>query len=102
MEFSNYAHVELKRRGASSTRYEYEYWWTKYQWRCETRKDGDLREVSYHLVDTRTSRTIAHLVPDILTPLEAIEEQSKGGWVPPSSIWITDPSAYERMPDVAE
>lgn len=103
MEFSNYAHVEMKRRGASSTkRYEYEYWSTKYQWRCEARQEGDLREVSYHLVDMRTSRTIAHLVPDILTPLEAIEERSKGGWVPPSSIWITDPSAYERMPDVAE
>lgn len=103
MEFSNYAHVELRRRGTGSTkRYEYEYWSTKYQWRRECRKQGDLRELSYRLVDMRTSRTIAHLVPEILTPLETIEEESKGGWVPPSSLWISDPSVYGRMPDVAE
>ncbi|KAJ5128559.1 hypothetical protein N7526_006725 [Penicillium atrosanguineum] len=83
LEFSNYAHVELKRRGpGTAKRYEFEYWSTKYQWRREFRKEGDLREVSYYLIDTRTSRTIAHLVPEILTPLEAVEEESKGGWVP--------------------
>lgn len=103
LEFSNYAHVELKRRGGpGAKRYEYEYWSTRYQWRCECRREGDLREVSYYLVDTRSSRTIAHMVPDILTPLEAVEEESKGGWVPPSSLWISDPAVYERMPDVAE
>ncbi|KAJ5675759.1 hypothetical protein N7462_008656 [Penicillium macrosclerotiorum] len=103
LEFSNYAHVEVKRRGPGATkRYEYEYWGSRYQWRREFRREGDLREVSYYLVDTRTSRTIAHLVPDILTPLEAVEEESKGGWVPPSSLWINDPSVYERMPDVAD
>jgi hypothetical protein len=103
LEFSNYAHVELKRRGpGTAKRYEFEYWSTKYQWRREARKEGDLREISYYLVDTRTSRTIAHLVPEILTPLEAVEEESKGGWVPPCSMWINDTSVYERMPDVAE
>ncbi|KAJ5225477.1 hypothetical protein N7468_006702 [Penicillium chermesinum] len=103
MEFSNYAHVELRRRGpGSSKRYEYEYWSTKYQWRRDTRKEGDLREVSYYLVDTRSSKTIAHLMPEILTPLEAVEEESKGGWVPPCSLWISDVSVYERMPDIAE
>lgn len=103
MEFSNYAHVELKRRGpALSKRYEYEYWSTKYQWRKESCKEGDLRKVSYYLVNGRTSRTIAHIVSDILTPMEAVEEESKGGWVPPSSLWISDSSVYERMPDVAE
>ncbi|KAJ6084335.1 hypothetical protein N7486_011135 [Penicillium sp. IBT 16267x] len=103
MEFSNYAHVELRRRGSGAAkRYEYEYWSTKYQWRREFRKEGDLREVSYYLVDTRTSKTIAHMVPEILTPLEAVEEGSKGGWVPPCSLWISDTSVYERMPDIAE
>ncbi|KAJ5108857.1 hypothetical protein N7456_005532 [Penicillium angulare] len=103
LEFSNYAHVELKRRGPGvAKRYEYEYWSTKYQWRREFRKEGDLREVSYYLVDTRTSKTIAHLVPEILTPLEAVEEDSKGGWVPPCSLWISDTTVYERMPDIAE
>ncbi|KAJ5895386.1 hypothetical protein N7495_007077 [Penicillium taxi] len=103
MEFANYAHVELRRRGPwNAKRYEYEYWSTKYQWRREFRKEGDLREVSYHLVDTRTSKTIAHMVPWILAPLEVIEEESKGGWVPPCSLWISDPLVYERMSDIAE
>ncbi|KAI2792191.1 hypothetical protein POX_b02228 [Penicillium oxalicum] len=103
LEFSNYAHVEVKRRGGTGAyRYEYEYWSTRYQWRCECRREGDLREFSYHLVDMKTSKTIAHLMPDILTPLEAIEEESKGGWVPPSSLWISDPTVYERMPDIAD
>ncbi|CAI7620265.1 unnamed protein product [Penicillium pancosmium] len=103
LEFSNYAHVELRRRGTGATKkYEYEYWSTKYQWRREFRREGDLREVSYYLVDMRSSKTIAHMVPEIMTPLEAVEEESKGGWVPPCSMWINDSSVYERMPDVAD
>ncbi|KAJ5580713.1 hypothetical protein N7450_007014 [Penicillium hetheringtonii] len=104
LEFSNYAHVELRRRGGpgAAKRYEYEYWSTKYQWRREFRKEGDLREVSYYLIDTRTSKTIAHMVPEIMTPLEAVEEESKGGWVPPCSLWISDSSVYDPMPDVAD
>jgi hypothetical protein len=58
--------------------------------------------VSYRLINTRTSKTIAHIVPEILTPVEAVEEESKGGWVPPSSMWISDSSVYERMHEVAE
>ncbi|CAI7661849.1 unnamed protein product [Penicillium glandicola] len=100
LEFSNYAHVELRRKGPK--KYEFEYWSTKYQWRREVRKEGDLHEVSYFLVDTRTSKTIAHLVPDTLAPLEVVEEESKGGWVPPSSLWISDPEVYKTMPDVAD
>ncbi|KAL2866860.1 uncharacterized protein BJX67DRAFT_118319 [Aspergillus lucknowensis] len=103
LEFSNYAHVELKRRGAGMTkRYEYEYWGTKYQWRRESRREGDLREVSYHLVNTRTSKRVAHIVPEILTPMEVIEEECKGGWIPPSSMWISDASAVKKMHDVAD
>lgn len=103
LEFSNYAHVELSRHGSStSKRYEYEYWSTKYQWRRESRKEGDLHTISYHLINLRTGRTIAHLVPEILTPLEAVEEEAKGGWVPPCSLWISDAGVYGRMPDVAE
>ncbi|KAA8650082.1 uncharacterized protein ATNIH1004_002763 [Aspergillus tanneri] len=103
LEFSNYAHVEVKRRDAGiSKKYEYEYWSTKYQWRREYRKEGELREVTYHLVNTRTSKQIAHIIPEILTPMEAIEESSKGGWVPPSSMWISDASVYERMSDIAD
>lgn len=103
LEFSNYAHVELKRRGAgASKRYEYEYWSTKYQWRRGWRKEGDLQGMSYYLVNMNTSKPIAHIVPELLTPLEAVEEKSKGGWIPPSSMWIGDSSIYETMPDIAE
>ncbi|EKV15955.1 hypothetical protein PDIG_23100 [Penicillium digitatum PHI26] len=103
LEFSNYAHVALRRKGPGSTKkYDFEYWSTKYQWRREVRKEGDLHEVSFFLVDTRTSKTIAHLVPDTLAPLEVVEEESKGGWVPPSSLWISDPEVYKTMSDVAE
>lgn len=103
LEFSNYAHVEVKRRGAGiPKRYEFEYWSTKYYWKKECRKEGDLREVSYHLINTRTSKIIAHIVPEILTPVEAVEEESKGGWVPSSSMWISDSSVYEKMHEVAE
>ncbi|KAE8148400.1 hypothetical protein BDV25DRAFT_158368 [Aspergillus avenaceus] len=103
MEFGNYARVEIRRRGAGiSKRYEFEYWKTRYQWRREHRQDGDLREMSFHMVDMKTSKKIAHIVPEILTPMEAVEEEAKGGWVPPSSMWISDSSVYETMPDVAD
>ncbi|KAE8350182.1 hypothetical protein BDV28DRAFT_139630 [Aspergillus coremiiformis] len=103
LEFSNYAHVEIKRRGAGlSKRYEFEYWCTKYQWKRECRKDGDLEEIAFHLIDLRRSKTIAHLISKILTPMEAAEEQAKGGWVVPSSMWISEESVYEKMPDVAD
>jgi hypothetical protein len=103
LEFSNYAHVDVRRRGPKPLRrYEFEYWSMKYQWRRESRKDGDFKEISYHLVNMDTSKTVAHIVPEVLTPMEMVEEESKGGWVPPCSMWISDPSIYEKMNDVAE
>lgn len=103
LEFSNYAHVDVKRRGTkSSKRYEYEYWCTKYQWKRTSRKDGDFREISYHLINNTTSKSVAHIIPEPLSPLEIVEEEGKGGWVPPSSMWISDPSVFAKMKDVAE
>jgi hypothetical protein len=103
LEFSNYAHVDVKRRSSKgSKRYDFEYWSTRYQWRRAVRKDGTSKEISYHLINATTSKPVAHIVPESLTPLEAVEEESKGGWVTPSSMWISDPSVFERMEDVAE
>lgn len=103
LEFCNYAHVELSRVGVKpSKRYEFEYWSTRYQWRRESRKEGDLNEISYHLVNLESGKTVAYIVPEILTPLESTEEEGKGGWVPRCSMWISDSSVYERMSDVAE
>jgi len=103
VDFSNYAHVDDKRRiSKGSKRYDFEYGSTKYQWRRTVCKDGILKKISYHLINTATSKSVAHIIPETLTPLEAVEEESKGGWVPPSSMWISDPSAFERMKDVAD
>lgn len=103
LEFANYARVDLTRRGTrSSKRYEFEYWSTKYQWRRDSLKDADLRGVSYHLINLDTSKAVAHLVPEVMTPMELVEEEAKGGWIRPCSLWIDDESVYERMPDVAE
>lgn len=107
LEFCNYAHVELTPVSggitpSSSRRYDFEYWSTKYQWRTESRREGDIHEVSYHLVNLTSSRTVAYILPEILTPLETAEEAQKGGWVPKCSMWISDSSVYERMPDIAD
>lgn len=103
LEFSNYAHIDIKRRGTkSSKRYEFEYWGTNYAWKRVERKTGNVKEVSYHLVDTESSHTIAHIVPDILTEAEVAIEDAKGGWVPPCSLWISDERSVRGLTDVAE
>lgn len=103
LEFSNYAQIEVKRRGAkSSKRYEYEYWGNRYQWKREVRKDGLFKEVSYHLFTPTSSKAIAHIVPEPLTTSEALDEESKGGWVPPCSMWVSDPSVFGGLTDVGE
>lgn len=102
LEFSNYAHVELTQRGASGSK-GYEYWSTRYQWKRRTRKQGDMQETSYHLANSKTGKMIAHIIPSMLSRVEAIEETSRGGWVPPSCMWIEDGSSlHARMPDIAE
>ena len=103
LEFSNYAHIDLKRRGAkSSKRYEFEYWGTSYVWRRIVKKNGISREISYHLYDAESALPIAHIVPNPMTPSEAAEEEAKGGWVPPSSMWISEPRIFSGITDVAE
>lgn len=103
LEFSNYAHIDIKRRGTkSSKRYEFEYWGTNYAWKRVERKTGTVKEVSYHLVDAETSHTIAHIVPDVLTDAELASEEAQGGWIPPCSLWISDPRVAQGSTDVAE
>ena len=103
LEFSNYAHIDVKRRGAkTSKRYEFDYWGTSYAWRRQSRRDRYLKETSYHLVDTATHIAVAHIVPAPLTPEEAREEDGKGGWIPPCSMWISDERLLTAQTDVAE
>ncbi|ELR10657.1 hypothetical protein GMDG_04924 [Pseudogymnoascus destructans 20631-21] len=79
LEFSNYAHVDLTRRGSAGKgkHWDFEYWGTPYSWK----RDGQ----SYHLVPTSNSSgnnagAVAHIVPDVLTPSQTLEEAREGGW----------------------
>lgn len=103
LEFSNYAHVNLKSlRNKASKRYDFEYWGIKYQWRREVRREGGFTEISYHLVNTSTSAVLAHIMPELLTKREVLEEEYKGGWIPPSSLWISDKEIPQGPPDISE
>lgn len=103
LEFSNYAQVEVKRRGAKSTkRYEFEYWGHDYVWKRVTKKDGPVKEVSYHLYKDEGGPAVAHIVPELRSPSQIRDEQRNGGWVPPCSLWISDKSIMEALTDVAE
>jgi len=106
LEFSNYAHVELKRRGSKgSKRYEFEYWGKSYAWKRKVTMYGHEESCSYFLINTATNNIIAHIRPDNLSPSEVAEEQAKGGFVPPSTMWLCDDtpdSVIGSMSDVAE
>lgn len=102
LEFSNYAHLEVKRRGVkTSKRYEMEYWGTKYAWKRAVVGSGHFEEVSYHLVNTRTSAPLAHIVPVSLSESKQREETAKGGWVPPCKMTLED-SVLDRSTDLAD
>ena len=104
LEFSNYAHIDVKRRGTSkSKRYGFEYWGTDYAWKRIVTKSPTHVQISYHLEDIRTGSRVAHIMPDLMTPAEARQEAAKGGWVPPCSLYISDDRIIcERLSDVAE
>jgi hypothetical protein len=103
LEFSNYAQVEVKRRGAkSSKRYEFEYWGHDYTWKRVVKKDGAGKEVSFHLYKGDGGPAVARIVPDLRDPAQVREENRNGGWVPPCSMWIHDQSILEALTDVAD
>lgn len=103
LEFANYAHIELKRRGAkSSKRYEFDYWGTSYTWRRSVKKHTSSKEISYHLFVPNSPTPIAHIVPEPMSPFEVEEEERKGGWIPRSSMWLSDPKIMNALTDVAE
>ncbi|KAH0608683.1 uncharacterized protein H6S33_001817 [Morchella sextelata] len=92
LEFSNYAHVDLTRRGGkASKKYDFEYWGKSYSWkRVIIRSIGGGEEVHYHLVNNGTNNVVAYIVPDHLSPARAKAEEAKGGFVPPSSFIFRD------------
>jgi len=103
LEFSNYAHVDVKRRGTGShKRYDFEYWGVDYAWKRFIQRDGDFEEVSYHLYRSDSENSLAHIVPVPLTRAQAEEENAKGGWVAPCSLWLTDESVISGLSDISE
>lgn len=102
LEFSNYAHLEVKRRGTKTyKRYEFEYWGTKYAWNRAVVRSSHFEQVSYHLVDMKTSAPFAHIVQIPLSESEQREESAMGGWVPPCSMYLEE-SVLDRSTDLAE
>ena len=103
LEFSNYAQVDVKRRGAKShKRYEFEYWGSNYAWKRVCTKDSAGKSISFHLIKDDSGPAIAHIVPELRSRSQIRAEEEAGGWVPPSSMWISDKRVMSALTDVAE
>lgn len=104
LEFSNYAHLDVKRRGAKSyKRYAFEYWGHDYSWKRIVKKENNHEIISYYLVrDDNDKEPLAHICPVRLTSQEAHEEQARGGWVPPCYMRITDEQILRSDTDISE
>jgi hypothetical protein len=104
LEFSNYAHIDVKRRGAhSGKRYAFEYWGHNYSWKRVVKQENGYESVSYYLVRSdNESRPLAHISPVRLTPDQAREEAARGGWIPPSYMRITDDRILKSNTDISE
>lgn len=104
LEFSNYAHMEVKRRGAKShKKYTFEHWGSNYAWKRIVKRERDQETVSYYLVrDENEKEPLAHICPVRLTLSEAREEVARGGWVPPSYLRITDDKILRSDSDITE
>jgi hypothetical protein len=102
LEFSNYARVDVSRRGGKGNkRYDFEWWGHRYSWRRSV--DRQLGLVSFHLVrDGNTGAPVAHIVPETRSPSQVLTDRNAGGWVPPCFMWIADESVVDAVTDVAE
>ncbi len=106
LEFSNYAHLDIKRRGGKTNkRYGFEYWGSDYSWKRILKKEGErgVESVSYYLVkDVNDKEPLAHICPVRLAPDEAREEAARGGWIPPCYMRITDEHILTSDSDISE
>ncbi|KAL6154822.1 hypothetical protein ACJBU6_06438 [Exserohilum turcicum] len=104
LEFSNYAHLDVKRRGAKSyKKYAFEYWGHDYSWKRIIKKEGQQETISYYLVrDDNDKEPLAHICPVRVSPSEAHEEAARGGWVPPCYMRITDEKVLNSDSDISE
>jgi hypothetical protein len=104
LEFSNYAQLDVTRAGAkASKRYEFSYWGVSYSWkRVIQRRHEGVQQVSFHLVRAGSEEVLAYIIPISLSPSEAREEEAKGGWITPCTMWIADERIVRSQKDVSD
>ncbi|KAF2704280.1 hypothetical protein K504DRAFT_390710 [Pleomassaria siparia CBS 279.74] len=104
LEFSNYAHIDVKRRGAKShKKYAFEHWGHSYSWKRVVHKDNDQESVSYYLIRIDDEKEpLAHICPVKLSHDQAQDEAARGGWVPPCYMRITDDSILNSTTDISD
>lgn len=103
--FSNYAKIDLSRRGRKKTkRYDFEYWGVAYSWKRITSQDGNDQRFSFHLYmkEDISQTSIAHIIPQTLSREQVRAEAKDGGWIPPCSMRISDAKVLSAVTDVAD
>lgn len=101
LEFSNYAQVIVEpRRGSQGKEYGFEYWGEVYTWKRRlVRDEGEIIQ-TYDLVNANTGKKVAAMMPDALSRKETDFEASQGGWIPASSMRITQNGVTDDLGDV--
>lgn len=104
IEFLNYAHVNVRRRGLKGhKRYDFDYWGEEYSWNVAAQKVGHLNELWYTLLRRRDGNVVARVFPQPLSEVEARAEAERGGWIAPCRMRITDEKLLvERNADLAD
>jgi len=103
LEFSNYAQVDVKRRGAhSNKRYEFEYWGSTFFWKRVVQKNGSSKAISFKLFRSNSDKPLAYIIPEVLKSSQQHEEAVKGGWVPPCAMRIIDEQLCQMQNDVSD
>ncbi|KAF3767972.1 hypothetical protein M406DRAFT_254393 [Cryphonectria parasitica EP155] len=103
LEFSNYARVDVERKGSNkkNTRYEFAWWGHKYMWKRVVEKHLE-GVVSFHLIRDGQPNPVAHIVPETRSPNQVEDDERAGGWVPPCFMWINDHGVLDAATDVAD
>jgi hypothetical protein len=103
LEFSSYAQVDVKRRGAkSSKRYEFEYWGVHYIWKRTVDRAGASKEVSFRLFRNNEVTPVARILPTPRSGVQEREELARGGWVPPCTMGIIDEEIIKNHNEISE
>ncbi|KAF2013039.1 hypothetical protein BU24DRAFT_425601 [Aaosphaeria arxii CBS 175.79] len=104
LEFSNYAHMDIKRRGAASNkRYGFEHWGYEYSWKRLVQREDGQETIHYYLVRSDNDKhALAHISPIQLTQDQLREERARSGWIPPCYMRITDEKILSSTTDISD